>query len=113
MTGSPAIRSELHPRAREAIAAARADLATPAALVDAIDRWIADEERLDGHGRKARSTDAAVIERRAIVAEVAERTAGPLTSRESPTGCSASGCPRTRPPSAASRRTSSPSATPA
>lgn len=87
MTGTPAIRSELAPRSRVAIERARERLLAGGAdaLAAAIERWAADERRLDGRGRKTRSSDDAVAERRAVIAIEAEGVYeagdGPLTSR--------------------------------
>lgn len=89
MTATTAIRSELAPRTRAAIAAAHALLAEESDLRPAVARWAADELRFvrrpGGKRVKARSTDAAVAERRAVVWLVAERALaagdGPLPSR--------------------------------
>jgi hypothetical protein len=88
----PAIRTELEPRKREAIVAAREELLAggPEAIAAAIERWIADEERFEervspaGTRIKSRSSEPAVAEHRAIVWFVAERAfadGNQLTSR--------------------------------
>jgi hypothetical protein len=100
MTGVPAIRSELAPRAREAVTTARARLAEAGALEEAVVCWRADEHRRDGLGRKPRATDDVVAERRAVVAVVLERALrsgdGPLTSRGAAYALETLGLPKTR-----------------